>query len=74
MFKEFFLKKLIGSKLGNIPEDQKQKIMAIVEKKPEFLMQIANEVKTKTDAGKDQMTAMMEVMKMHEAELRELLK
>lgn len=74
MFKKFFLKKLIGSKLGNIPEDQKAKIMELVEKRPDLLMKIAGEIKAKTDSGRDQMAATMEVLKVHEAELKELLK
>lgn len=73
MLKEFFLKKLVQSKLKDVPHEDREKIMKMMEKNPELLMKIAEDVQVKIKNGMDQMTATMEVMKMHEAELRKLI-
>ena len=74
MFGNFILKKLLESKLKNLPQDQQEKIMQLIEKKPELFQTIAVEAKQKIDQGKSQEVAMMEVIKNHEAELREVIK
>lgn len=74
MFGNFILKKLLESKLKGLPADQQEKIIMILEKKPELFQAIAKEAKQKMDQGKSQQDAMMEVIKNHEAELREVMK
>jgi len=74
MFKEFLMKKAISSQLKGVPQETKDKILAAVDKDPDFFTKIAMEVKTATDAGKDQMTAMREVMEKHKTELEALMK
>jgi hypothetical protein len=74
MFGNFILKKLIESKLKDVPAEQRDKILLILEKKPELFQAIALEAKQKMDQGKNQEAAMMEVIKNHEAELRDVMK
>lgn len=74
MIKEFFLKKMLASKLGSLPKDQQDMIIKAVSENPELFQKIATEAKAKMDTGKDQMTAMMEVMQAHQAELQAVLK
>lgn len=74
MFKEFILKKLMASKLKDVPEAERAKIMKLMETNPELLMKIATEAQEKMKTGMSQMDAMMLVAKNHEAELKEALK
>lgn len=73
MLKEFFLKKMMQSQLKNLPKDQQEKIMRLVEKNPDLFMKIAKETQEKVKGGKDQMLAMMEVSKKYQAELKKAL-
>ncbi len=69
MLKEFLMKKMLQSKLKDVPQAEQDKIFKMVEKNPELFQKIALEVQEKIKGGKDQMSATMEVMKSHEAEL-----
>ena len=73
MIKEFFMEKMVRSKLKGMPEAEQQQIIAMVEKNPEFFAKIAGEVQEKVKQGKDQMAATMEVMREHEAELKTMI-
>lgn len=73
MFKEYILKKMLESKMKDIPAEQRDKILAIAEKNPELLMSMAKEAEEKVKQGKSQTDAMMEVAKAHEDELKKLL-
>ena len=61
---------MLKSKFKNLPEAELEKVMAVVEKNPQFFMKVAEEIKQKTDGGMDQMAATMEVMKSHQDELK----
>ncbi|MEO8637300.1 MAG: hypothetical protein ABI430_00160 [Candidatus Taylorbacteria bacterium] len=67
------MKKMVESKLKDVPAEEQMKIMAMLNKNPELFMKVAKEIKEKMDKGADQMTASMEVMKTHEQELRKLV-
>jgi hypothetical protein len=73
-FKDLILKKMLKSQLKGMPEDQQNKIVEAVGKNPKLFEDIAKEVEVLTKQGKDQMSATMEVMRKHQAELRELMK
>ncbi len=73
MIKNFLLKKMLKSKLQGVPEAEQEKIFSAIEKNPQLFQSIAVEVKQKMKEGKDQMTAMMEVMQEHQGELKDLL-
>ena len=74
MLKKFFLKQALKSQMKNVPEKDREKIMTIVDKNPDLLIKIAEEVQIKVKAGQEMISAMTEVMKMHEAELKEISK
>jgi len=70
MFGNFIMKKILASKLKDVPEDQRNKIMELVEKNPELFQKIALEAQEKIKQGRPQMEAMMEVLKKYEGELK----
>ncbi len=74
MFKNMLMKRLLKSKMKDVPEEQQEMILSAVEKNPEFFQKIAVEIQAKMKSGKDQMTATMEVMQAHQSEMQELMK
>jgi phage-related minor tail protein len=68
------MKQAMKSQLKNVPKDQQEKIMGLIDKNPEFFTQMAEKVKKKIDSGKPQMTAMMEVMQENKDELQKMMK
>lgn len=72
MFKEFLMRKLIQSKLKDVPKDQQEKIIAMIEKNPDLFMKIGKEIEEGMKSGRDQMTVTMEVMRKYESELKKL--
>ena len=73
MFKNFLLKKMLKSQLKEVPEAEQDKIIKMVEKNPKLFHTIAKEAQDKIKGGKDQMTAMMEVMQNHQEELKQAM-
>lgn len=70
MLKNFLLKKMLKSQ--GVPDDQAEMAMKVFEQNPELFGKIANELKEKTDRGQDQMSAVMEIMKKYEGELKSI--
>ena len=70
----FIMKQAMKSQLKNVPKEQQEKIMNLIDKNPEFFTQLAEKVKKKIDSGKPQMAAMMEVMQEHKAELQDMMR
>ena len=60
-------------KSKGVPQDQADMIVGMVEKNPALFEKIAVEAQAKMKQGKDQMTAMMEVMQAHQDELKKLM-
>ncbi len=73
MLKEFLMKKMIQSKMKDVPQEEQEKILKMVEKNPQLFQKIALEVQEKIKGGKDQMSATMEVVKSYEQELKGIL-
>jgi hypothetical protein len=71
MFKNFLLKKML--RMQGVPEAQIDIFIGMMEKNPELFKKIAEEIKSKMDAGMDQQTASMEVMKKYEEDLKKLV-
>ena len=67
------MKKLLKSKMKDLPEAEQEKMLKVIEKNPEFFQNVATEVQAKMKEGKDQMTATMEVMQKHQEELKKLM-
>ena len=73
MLKNFLMKKMLKSQLKDVPQDQQDKLIGMIEKNPQLFQQIAQEAQAKMKDGKDQMTAMMEVMQNHQEELKKIM-
>lgn len=73
MIKNFLVRKLIESKMKDVPKEQKELILTLVEKNPELFQTIASEVEVEMKGGKDQMAATMAVMQRHQGELQTLM-
>lgn len=71
MFQNFLLKKMLRTQ--GVPEAQIEMFIKMMEKDPELFKKIAEETKAKMDAGVDQQTASIEVMKKYEKELKQLI-
>ena len=67
------MKKMLKSQLKDVPQDQQDKLIGMIEKNPQLFQQIAVEAQAKMKEGKDQMTAMMEVMQNHQEELKKIM-
>lgn len=72
MLKDFFVRKLIESKMKDVPQDQREMIIKMIEKNPEFFQKLVEEIQTEISSGVDQMEATMNVMKRHESKLKEI--
>jgi hypothetical protein len=66
----FVMKQMVKRQVKNLPQDQQDMIMSMVEENPELLKTISAEIKVKTQKGVDQQTAMMQVMMDHKVELQ----
>lgn len=73
MFKKFMLKKMMASKLKEVPAEHRAQVEALLESHPEFLMQLAQEIRDEMKQGTDQQTAFMTVAGRHKETLQRLL-
>ncbi|HYC34305.1 MAG TPA: hypothetical protein VEC13_01080 [Candidatus Paceibacterota bacterium] len=64
------MKKIIASKLKDVPEEQRNMIMKLVEENPELFQKIALEAQEKIKGGMDQMTAMQQTLMKYQSELK----
>lgn len=64
------MKKMVQRQIKDMPKDQQDMILQLVEKNPQLLKTISDEIKVKTKKGIDQQTAMMQVMMDHKDELQ----
>ncbi|MDB5195231.1 MAG: hypothetical protein JWO84_415 [Parcubacteria group bacterium] len=72
---DFFLRQMMKAKMKDVPEAQREQIMALVTKDPELFKKIGEEVDRRVKkGGEPQMKATMEVMKKYRSELGELMK
>lgn len=72
MIQNFLMRKMIESKMKDVPKEQREMIMNMIEKNPDFFQKIALEIQQEIGKGKEQMAATMEVMQKYQNELREL--
>ncbi len=73
MFKKFLQKQVLKRQLANVPEAQRNMLMQAMEQHPDFFEKIAKEVEQKKKEGKSEMAAAMEVMRVHQNELRKMM-
>ena len=72
MFGNFIMKKLLQSKMKDVPAEDQEKIFAMLEKNPGLIQKIAEESQEEMKKGKSQMDAVMAVMKKYEEDLKKL--
>lgn len=73
MLGNFMLKQLMTSKLKNVPKDQQEQLLKMLEKNPELFKKIALEVQEKMKEGKGQQEATFEVLQLYRKELETLM-
>ncbi|XKT74238.1 MAG: hypothetical protein ACJKTH_02705 [Patescibacteria group bacterium UBA2163] len=71
--KNMALRAMMAKQLKGMPKEMQDKMIAMVEKNPEFFEKMAKEIKARTDRGEDQMMAMQAVAKEHQAELQQMM-
>ena len=71
--KDFLMKKLIGSKLKHLPQDQQDMILALVSENPECFKEIQTQVEAKKKQGQNEQMAMMQVMRENQAQIQKLM-
>jgi len=64
---------MLKKQMGNLPKEQQEMIMNLIEENPEFFENIAKEIEAKVKSGKSQLAAGMEVMRKYQSELQNLL-
>jgi len=69
----FLLRKYASWKMRDVPEGQKEMMLALLEKNPALMKQIGEEIERRKKGGESEMKAAMEVMKKHRAELAVLM-
>ena len=68
--KNFAVKKLLESQLKNVPAEQRELIMTLVEKDPKLFEKIAKELQAEMKAnGNNQMQAAMKVLPKYQSEI-----
>lgn len=74
MIQQFLVRQALKMKMKDVPEAQREQIMALVEKNPELFKKIGEEVDNRVKkGGENQMKATMEVMKKYRNELSGLM-
>lgn len=72
-FKEFLTKQLLKKQLKGVSPAEQEKIMALINRDPDFFKRIGDEIQTEIKKGKGQMEATMHVMKSHKDHLGKLI-
>ncbi|MEK7176701.1 MAG: hypothetical protein AAB719_00165 [Patescibacteria group bacterium] len=70
--KDFFLRQALKAKMKDMPEAQRDQMLVLMEKNPEFFKKIGEEVKKRVKSGQSEMAATMVVMREHQAEFQRL--
>ncbi|MGB3921930.1 MAG: hypothetical protein WBL19_01435 [Minisyncoccia bacterium] len=70
--KDFFLRQALKVKMKDVPEAQRNELMALMEQNPDFFKKIGDEVKKRVKQGQSETAATMVVMREHQAEFQKL--
>ncbi len=71
--KQYMTQKLLQHQLKNVPEDQRELIMTMLEKDPALFEKIAKEMQDEIKKGASQMNAAMKVLPKYQAQLQALM-
>ena len=69
----YFFKQVLRSKLKDLPKDQQDKIFSAIEKDPDFFKELAIKIQEKIKSGKDQQSAVMEILMENKEKFQSLL-
>ena len=64
---------MMAKQLKGMPKDMQDKVIALVEKNPEFFEKMAKEIKERTDKGEDKMMASQAVAMRYQQELMKMM-
>lgn len=67
------MKQAMKSQLKGLPQDQRDRLLAAIDKDPQFFENMAKQIKQKEKEGKGKMQASMEVMRENQDALRKLM-
>jgi hypothetical protein len=71
--KDFFLKQALKHKMKDVPEEQRERLLAVMEKHPDFFKKTGDEIQRKIKGGMSEMAATMVVMREHQAEFQKIM-
>lgn len=71
--KDFLIKKLVQSKMKDMPKEQQDMIIALVSENPEFFKKIQGQIEAKKKGGQNEQMAMMQVMRENQTEIQKLV-
>ena len=72
-FKNFMLRQALKAKMKDVPEAEREKLLAAMEKHPEFFKKIGDEVQKRVKNGQSEMAATLGVMREHQAEMQKII-
>lgn len=72
MFRNFLMRKMIQSQMKNVPKEQQEQVLNMIEKNPELFQKIGLEIQEEMKKGGDQMSVAMKVMQKYQKELQSL--
>lgn len=73
-FKQFAMKKVLQSQMKNVPQDQQQMIMEMLEKDPALFEKIAKEIQAEMKAnGNNQMAAASKVLPKYQQQIMAIM-
>ncbi len=73
MFQNFLVKTMLKKQMKDVPQAEQDKIFAMIDKNPDFFMQIATEAQEKIKSGMSQQDAVMAVMATKQEELKKIV-
>ncbi len=73
MLKNFLIKKMLKSKMKDLPEEEQERMVKVITENPKLFQKIGEEVQIKMKDGKDQMSATMEVMQKYQSDLKQIM-
>lgn len=66
------MKQALKRKMKNVPPEQQEMLMKLVEKDPKFFQKMAEDIKAKTKGGMDEQMAAMQVMMANKNKLQQI--
>ena len=72
-FKNFMLKQALKAKMKDVPEAERERLLLVMEKNPDFFKKIGEEVQKRVKSGQSEMAATMVVMRENQAQLQKLM-